>query len=156
MCAPKRNRLVSQADWHAGGNEGIAEQLLHVAPSVPETSKRAIIKLLQLKECVTVSSMVDRDDIGEMMHEEAFIHWAKKPNISGLSDRDTKLRFVQVCEEPGAVTDMDGRQADKPRQVRAATTKLVIFATGSINRGGRQGSSVSTRNKSRPTLQTRF
>ena len=60
----------------------------------------------------------------------------ESPNIVGLSGRDTKLRFVQLCEEPGAVTDMDAPQADKPRQVRAATKKLVIFATGSINRGG--------------------
>ena len=65
----------------------------------------------------------------------AFIHWAKKLKQLCLSDRDAKLRFVQLCEEPGAVTDMDGPQADKLRQVRVATKKLVIFASGSIIRG---------------------
>ena len=99
-----------QLDWYyeqTSKQESMKSLMTHyfrLHPVNKKTGRRANIKLLSLKESFVVSTMVDRDDVGEMMHVDAFVHWAKKPKNWGLSEVDAKQKFKELCRAPGAHT----------------------------------------------------
>jgi len=88
---------------------------------------RPPVRLLQLKETVTVSKMTDRDDVGEMMHIDAFVHFAGKKKNLGMPDLEATVLFQKLCKMPGAVTDNSGPHKDRPQRVLVSTKTLVTY-----------------------------
>lgn len=120
-----------QVEWYyeqtgtADGTKALLAEYFRLHPKVK--GKRMPIKMLQLKEGVTVSTMVDRDDVGEMMHIDAFVHWARKPKNLGAGEEEAKILFKQLCQAKGAILDQDGPHKDRPTRVRVSTKKVITF-----------------------------
>lgn len=130
-CIYKSCERQTQLDWYyeqTGMQEKMKKLLAKYFEIHPVTKKmkRPPIKLLQLKESVKVSTMVDRDDLNKMMHEEAFVHFAVKPKNLGMTDPEARLEFKRLCKLPDAILDEDGPKHSRNR-CAVNTEKLVIF-----------------------------
>lgn len=125
-------RVQDQGDWFQTiRSEPKKMQLLlktyHArCPSPQPGKRRKAPNLLEYKEVVRTVSSYMRDDVGEMFHEAAFIHWAMKPKNLGLSHVEAAKRFSELVDEDGAVVDQEGPPKSRTR-VRVATKTLVTF-----------------------------
>ena len=95
-------------------------------PDPPQGKRRGKPVILELREAVRAVSSMLRDQVGEMMHEEAFVHWAKKPHNLGLSHGDAVQRFKDLVAASGAITDTEGPPNSRTR-VRVQTKTLLTY-----------------------------
>ena len=122
-----------QIDWYyeVTGSQASLKKLMaeyfRLHPKSPGSKRAPPVKLLQLKESVKVSEMVDKDVVGEMMHEDHFVYWAGKKKNLGMPDEEAKILFKKLLKMPAAITDKEGPHANKPMRVWVETRKMVIF-----------------------------
>ena len=102
------------------------EQYFQMHPR-SKAGKRPAPRLLQMKEAVVASTMVDRDDVGEMMHIDAFIYWAGKRKNLSMPEQQARLEFDRLSKLPSAVTDRGGPHEDRPLRVRVHTKSLLTY-----------------------------
>ena len=95
-------------------------------PDAAAGKRRKPPAMLELQEIVRTITSVIRDDVGEMMHEAAFVHWATKPKNLGLSFKEAEARFKELLEEGDAITDDEGPPKSM-RRVRVKVKSLVTY-----------------------------
>ena len=94
----------SQLDWYyeATGSPAMMKKVMHeyfkLHPKKSKESRAPQVRLLQMKESVRASQMVDTDVIGEMMHVDHFIYWAgKKKNLAMPEEEAKVLGSQHLC-----------------------------------------------------------
>ena len=95
-------------------------------PEPKDGKRRKAAEVLTIKSQVRTIQATVKDEVGEMMHLEAFIHWSMKAKNLGLSYDAARLEFKVLCGKPKAFLDEQGPPNSKLR-VRVATKTLVIF-----------------------------
>lgn len=95
-------------------------------PAAGSKQRRKPPVILQFKEIVRSVTSTINDDVGEMMHQEAFVHWAMKPKNLGLSMDDARRKFEELRTAANAITDELGPHHSKKR-VRVQVKTQVTF-----------------------------
>ena len=86
--------------------------------------------VLQYRQQLRVAEEQLRDGVFELMHEIAFVEWAKKPKHcppNGMAMDDAKIEFVRRSKEGDAIVDFNGPTEQYRMRIAVMVNTLMTF-----------------------------